>query len=108
MTGFTRRSFLAGAAAGVGGGSLVYQGMTLQPAEAVFNANLPEALDYGLMDRVYYPRVANMLRIATAPDELIDSATYLPSRIFAQHAAREGFDVEKIPMPIDWSYALRE
>ena len=101
-------NMVAVCAAGVGGGSLVYQGMTLQPAEEVFNANLPEALDYGRLDRVYYPRVANMLRIETAPDELIDSPTYLPSRIFARHAAREGYAVEKIPMPIDWTYALRE
>lgn len=31
-------------AAGVGGGSLVYQGMTLQPAEAVVNSHFPEAV----------------------------------------------------------------
>src|SRR5882757_7540491 len=44
--------------AGVGGGSLVYQGMTLQPSEEVFNATMPERLDYARMSRVYYPRVA--------------------------------------------------
>ncbi|GAA4669894.1 GMC oxidoreductase [Amycolatopsis dongchuanensis] len=95
-------------AAGVGGGSLVYQGMTLQPAEAVFNANLPEQLDYARMDRVYYPRVARMLRVETAPDELIASPTYHAARVFRRNAERAGFPVEKIPMPIDWSYALRE
>ncbi|WP_431875735.1 GMC oxidoreductase [Amycolatopsis sacchari] len=95
-------------AAGVGGGSLVYQGMTLQPAEAVFNANLSEQLDYARMDRVYYPRVARMLRVETAPDELIASPTYHAARVFRRNAERAGFPVEKIPMPIDWSYALRE
>jgi cholesterol oxidase len=95
-------------AAGVGGGSLLYQGMTLQPTEEVFNANMPERLDYARMDRVYYRRVAEMLGIATAPDELINSETYAASRIFARNVERAGFSVEKIPMPIDWDYALRE
>jgi cholesterol oxidase len=95
-------------AAGVGGGSLVYQGMTLQPAEEVFNANLPERLDYARMNRVYYPRVARMLKLQTAPDALIGSPTYAAARIFARNTERAGHDVSKIPMPIDWTFALRE
>ncbi|EME18132.1 GMC oxidoreductase [Rhodococcus triatomae] len=95
-------------AAGVGGGSLVYQGMSLQPAEAVFNEYFPNELDWGLMDRVHYPRVAKMLRLATAPDELIESAPYKAPRVFAQRAREAGLPVSKIPMPIDWNYALAE
>ncbi|MBW8486840.1 GMC oxidoreductase [Actinomadura parmotrematis] len=95
-------------AAGVGGGSLVYQGMTLQPTRALFEATMPASIDYTRMDQVYYPRVARMLGIETAPDELINSRTYLPSRIFARNAERAGYAVSKIPMPIDWTYALRE
>ncbi|WP_196249964.1 GMC oxidoreductase [Rhodococcoides fascians] len=95
-------------AAGVGGGSLVYQGMTLQPAEHVFDANFPDGLDWKTLDRVHYPRVARMLGLATAPDELIDSPNYQAARVFARNAEREGFPVSKIPMPIDWNYALAE
>ncbi|MER5182497.1 GMC oxidoreductase [Streptomyces sp. NPDC002896] len=95
-------------AAGVGGGSLIYQGMTLQPDEGVFNANFPEQLDYSRMDHVYYPRVAGMLQLGTAPDELINSRTYKASRVFARNAEQAGYAVSKIPMPIDWTYALRE
>ncbi|APE11755.1 hypothetical protein BO226_23315 [Rhodococcus sp. 2G] len=95
-------------AAGVGGGSLVYQGMTLQPDEAVFNAHFPNELDWARMDRVHYPRVAQMLRLAVAPDELVDSPNYATSRIFADPARKAGFPIDKIPMPIDWDYALAE
>jgi len=95
-------------AAGVGGGSLVYQGMTLQPSEALFNAVLPTALDYKKMAQVYYPRVASMLKIATAPDSLIQSPTYRAARAFSTKAKAAGYSVEKIPMPIDWNYALAE
>ncbi|MBB3666303.1 cholesterol oxidase [Prauserella sediminis] len=95
-------------AAGVGGGSLVYQGMTLQPSEAVFNTWLPERLDYGRMNEIHYPRVARMLRTATAPDELIASPNYYAARVFGERVSRAGYDLEKVPMPIDWDYALAE
>ncbi|MDV6265427.1 GMC oxidoreductase [Rhodococcus globerulus] len=95
-------------AAGVGGGSLVYQGMTLQPAESVFNEHFPEQLDYATMDRVHYQRVASMLQLAVAPDELVASPNYEAARVFARNATRSGLPVSKIPMPIDWDFALAE
>jgi cholesterol oxidase len=95
-------------AAGVGGGSLVYQGMTLQPARAVFEETFPSGFDYDELDRIHYPRVARMLHAAPAPDELIDSPSYLAPRIFRRNALAAGYSVDKIPMPIDWNYALAE
>src|SRR6266568_4878685 len=86
-------------AAGVGGGSLVYQGMTLQPSEAAFYTQFPQALDWATLNRVHYPRVARMLQLETAPDRLIDSPNYLAARVFAEHARQAGLPVSKIPMP---------
>ena len=105
---FAGENMTALAPAGLGGGSLIYQGMSLQPAEHVFNEHLPEQLDWQMMNRDHYPRVARMLNLAVAPDELIESPTYLPSRVFADNARRAGLPVSKIPMPIDWNYALAE
>ncbi|WNF44381.1 GMC oxidoreductase [Rhodococcus sp. SG20037] len=104
----TGENMTAICAAGVGGGSLVYQGMTLQPEEVVFNTHFPEELDYARMDRVHYPRVARMLQVETAPDELISSPNYEAARVFARNATRSGLPVSKIPMPIDWNFALAE
>ncbi|MFG2652184.1 GMC oxidoreductase [Streptomyces sp. NPDC048436] len=101
-------NILSVCAAGVGGGSLVYQGMTLQPSEAVFNTWLPEKLDYGRMNRIHYPRVAKMLQVATAPDELIGTPHYYAARVFAERVRKAGYALSKIPMPIDWDYALAE
>ncbi len=92
----------------VGGGSLVYQGMSMQPTEALFKAAFPAGIDYDEMARVFYPRVAQMLNLQKAPDELINPPNYLAARVFAQRAQAAGFDVEKINMPIDWRYALAE
>ena len=102
------KNMTAVCAAGVGGGSLIYQGMTLQPSEAVFNAHLPQELDYKVMDTVHYPRVAAMLKLQVAPDDLIETPTYAAPRAFARNVQREGFALSKIPMPIDWDYARRE
>ena len=87
--------------AGLGGGSLVYQGMTLQPSEAVFNEHFPNALDWQLMNRVHYPRVARMLKVAVAPDAVVRSPQYLAPRQFAKRVRAEGLPLQKIPMPID-------
>ncbi|WP_063057482.1 GMC oxidoreductase [Nocardia sienata] len=95
-------------AAGVGGGSLVYQGMSLQPAESVFNTHFPQELDWQLMNRVHYPRVATMLGLAEAPDELVESENYRAARVFADRVRRAGMPLSKIPMPIDWEFALAE
>ncbi|WP_084522582.1 GMC oxidoreductase [Nocardia inohanensis] len=95
-------------AAGLGGGSLVYQGMSLQPSEEVFAAHFPAGLDWASMDSVYYPRVARMLGLAVAPDELVDSENYRVARVFAEHVRRAGLPLSKIPMPIDWNFALAE
>lgn len=93
---------------GYGGGSLTYQGMSLEPSAAVFAREFPAAIDRDEMHRVFYPRVARMLGLATAPDELVDDPAYATSRIFKRRVERAGWPVQKIPMPIDWSYALRE
>ncbi|GAA4682423.1 GMC oxidoreductase [Gordonia humi] len=95
-------------AAGLGGGSLLYQGMSLEPAEHVFNEHLPEQLDWARMHRVYYPRVSRMLRLETAPDRLIQTPQYRAARLFAARVRKAGLPVSKIPMPIDWQYALDE
>ncbi|MET7504121.1 GMC family oxidoreductase N-terminal domain-containing protein [Streptomyces microflavus] len=102
------RNILGVCAAGFGGDSLVYQGMTLQPSEAVFNTWLPRELDYRRMNEVHYPQVAAMLRAATAPDELVSSSKYSAARVFAERVRRAGYGLEKIAMPIDWEYALAE
>lgn len=93
---------------GVGGGSLIYQGMALQPTEELFSDWFPGAIDWREMASEYYPRVARMLQLAEAPDELIASPQYAASRYFAQRARDCGLPVSKIPMPIDWDYALAE
>jgi cholesterol oxidase len=93
---------------GLGGGSLTYQGMTLTPARSVFEHEFPAAIDYDEMLQEHYATVGRMLGAATAPPEILDAPTYKASRSFKRRAEAAGFTVDRIPMPIDWSYAVRE
>jgi cholesterol oxidase len=104
---FIGQGIIAVTPAGVGGGSLMYQGMTLQPSERLFKACFP-GIDYAQMASIYYPRVAQMLQIQTAPDALVNSPNYQAARLFATKVQAAGYDLQKIPMPIDWNYALAE
>lgn len=92
---------------GYGGGSLTYQGMSLQPSRAVFEHEFPSALDYDEMI-THYRTVARMLKLQTAPDAIVDSPNYATSGEFKRRAEAAGYDVDRIPMPVDWSFAVRE
>lgn len=108
LSAFAGDHVMSIAGVGIGGGSLLYQGMSLQPSRELFETHLPHGLDYDEMNEVFYPRVARMLHLATAPDDLINSPNYRVSRVFAKRVRRAGYALEKVPMPIDWAYALGE
>ncbi|WP_068161857.1 GMC oxidoreductase [Rhodococcus phenolicus] len=94
--------------AGVGGSSLLYHGMTLQPGGEQFAESVSPRIDYELLDREYFPRVARTLHLATIPDDLLYHEKYRSSRQFLERAAAEGLDTFRVPMPIDWDFARRE
>jgi cholesterol oxidase len=49
-----------------------------------------------------------MLRLATIPDDVLNSKQYLSNQIFAKHIKDAGMTPSRIPMPIDWNYARAE
>lgn len=96
------------AGAGVGGGSLTYHGMTIQPSEANFAKVLP-LVDYGPMNTDYYQRVAQTLHINGIPDDVLNSPNYLSSRLFLKYAGEQsGLSPFRVPLPVDWNFARRE
>jgi cholesterol oxidase len=95
--------------AGVGGGSLVYHGMTLQPREEYFAKSMPMmADDYEALDRLYYPTVARMLQISTIPDDVLAAEPYQSSRLFLDVAAKAGLEPFRVPLPVDWDFVRGE
>ncbi len=59
--------------AGVGGSSLVYGGITLQPPKELFHKMFPKSISYEELDRVYFPRVRKMLNATPIPDDILET-----------------------------------
>lgn len=95
--------------AGVGGGSLMYHGMTLQPRGDFFAKSMPLAADdYDELDRVHYPEVARMLQISTVPPDVLAAEPYRSSRMFLDVAPKAGLETFHVPLPVDWDYVRGE
>ncbi|WP_045877836.1 GMC oxidoreductase [Pseudofrankia sp. DC12] len=95
--------------AAVGGGSLMYHGMTLQPSLVNFALSLPlMAGFYPELNQWAYPRVASMLGISTIPDDVLNSDPYRSSRLFLNTAPKAGLQTFRVPLPIDWSFVRGE
>ena len=89
--------------AAVGGGSIMYHGMTLQPTKADFATSIPMAA--GLYDDLNlwaYPTVSRMLGISTIPYDILASDPYKSSRLFEDIAPKAGLTPFKVPLPVDW------
>lgn len=96
-------------AAAVGGGSLPYHGMSVQPRGDLFSQVMPAELDYDELHSVYYPRAAQMLRIGAMPQDVWDHPRYASTRAWAGFVKKAGLpDVRPLPMTIDWDVVRRE
>lgn len=96
-------------AAAVGGGSLPYHGMSVQPRGDLFDRVMPDELDYEEFDRRWYPYVRANLGATPIPDDVLASDRYRSSRRFIEHVRAAGLpDAAGVPMPIDWDVVRRE
>ncbi|BFM07845.1 GMC family oxidoreductase N-terminal domain-containing protein [Halioxenophilus aromaticivorans] len=93
--------------AGLGGGSLVYGGVLLQPRRDIFNEVFPQ-LDYDMMDSVYYPRVLAMVSGGKIPRDILESPNYGAVRTFINNAAQAGFDITESDVGFNWNVIRRE
>ncbi|MFD5630889.1 GMC oxidoreductase [Streptomyces sp. NPDC127072] len=95
--------------AAVGGGSIMYHGMTLQPTKADFARSIPVAANlYDELNLWAYPTVARMLGVSTIPYDILASAPYKSSRLFESVAGQAGLTPFRVPLPVDWSYVQGE
>ncbi|WP_018636146.1 GMC oxidoreductase [Parafrankia elaeagni] len=93
----------------VGGGSVMYHGMTLQPTRSDFNRSMPLAAGmYDELNARWYPTVASMLGVSTVPDDILNADPYTSSRIFLDVAPRTGLRTFKVPLPVDWNFVRGE
>ena len=81
--------------AGVGGGSLAFNAILLQPRRELFQQVFPSTIDYDEMDQIYYPRVRTMLngspRPNYIPQDILESEYYTSTRVNFEQAQNAGF-----------------
>ncbi len=84
-------------AAAVGGGSIVFSGAMVAPPRHLFDALYGGIADFDELDRVYYPRVRDMLRLSTMPPDVYASQPFAHSRMWDQQVRAAGYT----PLPND-------
>jgi cholesterol oxidase len=86
----------------VGGGSVVYGNMTVQPTREMFNRFMP-GIPFDEMDNIYYPRVQAMIQAYTAPVDVQNSEYFRYNRVSKEHAERAGMTTMYIPSATDFN-----
>ncbi|MGH8883302.1 MAG: GMC oxidoreductase, partial [Stackebrandtia sp.] len=75
----------------VGGGSVVFSGAMIAPERRLFEHVFGDVVDYGELERVYYPRVRRMLRLDTMPADIYNSQPFTHSRAWDDQVRRAGY-----------------
>ena len=96
------------ASSGVGGGSLVYNTVLLQPSEQNFYRCFPRDVSYEQMNREFYPRVVEIMDANPIPDDVLLSSPYLGARIFQDLASRAGIPTQRINTATNWHIVRKE
>ncbi|MBP2187952.1 GMC oxidoreductase [Nocardia goodfellowii] len=78
-------------AAAVGGGSVIFTGAMVAPEKRFFDHVFGGVVDYGELDRVYYPRVREVLRLSTIPADIYGSSPFTHSRAWDDQVRKAGY-----------------
>src|SRR5262245_3393511 len=101
-------NIFVGAGAGVGGGSLVFNAIIVQPRRELFERVLPRQLDFDEFDDIYYPRVTRILASAPIPDDVLATEYYRSSRVSFDQARTAGFPTREVDLAVDWDIVRDE
>ncbi|MBF6213901.1 GMC family oxidoreductase [Nocardia puris] len=79
-------------AAAVGGGSVIFTGAMVAPERRFFDEVFHGAVAYDELERVYYPRVRQMLRLSTMPADIYGSSPFTHSRAWDEQVRKAGYE----------------
>lgn len=92
----------------VGGGSVIFTGVMIQPDQNYFDALFQGSVSYSELDAVYYPRVRRMLNLSCMPDDVYQSDSFGHSRAWDEHMRMAGYAPEPIDSIFNWSVIRSE
>ncbi|MDZ4877336.1 MAG: Cholesterol oxidase [Chroococcidiopsis cubana SAG 39.79] len=108
LEGLAEEDIIIYCGAGVGGGSLVYNAVTYQPARELFERVFSDSIDYEELDEVYYPRVRSILNPAPIPPDILATPYYDRTRLFLEQATTAGFPNRLYDIAVDWNIVREE
>jgi cholesterol oxidase len=97
-----------GAGAGVGGGSLVFNAIIVEPRRELLPRVFPRQVDVDEMHDVYYPRARAGIRSAPFPPDVLATEYYRSSRVSLEQARRAGFPTRPVELAVDWDVVRDE
>lgn len=97
-----------GTGAGVGGGSLVFNAIVVQPRRELFERGFPRQVDFNELNEVYYPRVRRMIGSAPIPEDVLATEYYRSSRVSLEQAQAAGFPTRPVELAVDWDIVRDE
>ncbi|WP_040864429.1 GMC oxidoreductase [Nocardia exalbida] len=95
-------------AAAVGGGSVIFSGAMIAPQRRFFDHVFGGTVDYGEMERVYYPRVRDMLRLSPMPADIYNSSPFTHSRAWDDQVRKAGYQPQANDSIFNWDILRAE
>lgn len=94
--------------AAVGGGSVVYTGVTVAPRQQYFDALYPSGLSYREFSHVWYPKVRRVLAPSPMPQDIYRSVRFTHSRIWDRHMSNARMRTYPTDSMFDWGVIRQE
>ncbi|NML29803.1 GMC oxidoreductase [Paraburkholderia antibiotica] len=92
----------------VGGGSVVFTGVMIQPQQSYFETIFGDLVDWNDMNATYYPRVRTMLNLNPMPADIYNSGPFGHSRIWDQQSAKAGYVTTPTDSIFNWDVVRSE
>lgn len=86
----------------VGGGSIVYTGVMIQPEQKYFDALFKGTVSFAEMNSKYYPLVRKMLNLNAMPEDIYKSSPFGHSRIWDEQSAKAGYKSYPVDSVFNW------
>jgi cholesterol oxidase len=80
----------------VGGGSVVFTGVMIEPEQRFFDHVFRGVVDYGEMHELYYPKVRKTLRLSPIPDDIYYSSAFAHARAWDDQVRAADYIPERI------------
>ncbi|NUS42677.1 MAG: GMC family oxidoreductase [Mycobacteriaceae bacterium] len=95
-------------AAAVGGGSVVFTGVMIEPEKRFFDAVFRGVVSHDEMHSVHYPKARRSLRLSPMPEDVYRSRAFAHSRAWDQQVRQAGYTPQRVDGLWNWNVVRDE